>query len=34
MESPLNYLVLEEVNTMSSVNYSAKLINRDEKLDA
>ena len=29
LESPLNYLVLEEVNTRPSVNYSAKVINRD-----
>jgi len=34
LRSPLNYVVLEEVNTRSSVNYSAKLINKIEKLDA
>ena len=34
MEHPLNYLVLEEVNTQSSVNYQARVINRDEALDA
>lgn len=34
MEDPLNYLVLEETNVRSSVNYSAKLHNRDESLDA
>jgi MoCo/4Fe-4S cofactor protein with predicted Tat translocation signal len=34
MEHPLNYLVLEETNTRSSVSYSAKVINRDESLNA
>lgn len=34
MENPLNYLVLEEINTQSSVNYSAKINNRNEALDA
>ena len=33
MESPLNYLVLEEINVQSSVNYTAKVNNRDETLD-
>ncbi len=33
-DSALNYLVLEEVNTMSSVNYSARINNRNENLDA
>ena len=32
MDSPLNYLVLEEINTQSSVLYSAKVNNRDEAL--
>lgn len=32
--NPLNYLVLEETNTRSSVNYSAKINNRSEELDA
>ncbi|MEM6378900.1 MAG: 4Fe-4S dicluster domain-containing protein, partial [Bacteroidota bacterium] len=32
--NPLNYLVLEEINAQSSVNYSAKLNNRMEELDA
>ena len=30
----LNYLVLEEVNTASNVTYSAKVINKVEKMDA
>ena len=34
MESPLNYLVLEEINVRSSVYYSAKVNNRKEELDA
>ncbi len=34
LENPLNYLVLEETNTQSSVFYAAKVTNRDEKLDA
>ncbi len=34
LESPLNYLVLEEVNTAPSVNYSAKINNRNDKMDA
>jgi MoCo/4Fe-4S cofactor protein with predicted Tat translocation signal len=33
-KSPLNYRLLEEVNVDSNVTYSAKIINRDEKLDA
>ena len=33
-KNPLNYLVLEEINTQSSVNYSAKVNNRMEELDA
>ena len=33
MESPLNYLVLEEVNVRPSVNYTMKVHNRDESLD-
>ena len=32
--NPLNYLVLEEINVRPSVNYSAKINNRDEALDA
>ncbi len=32
-ENPLNYLVLEETNTMPSVMYSAKVHNRDEELE-
>lgn len=32
--NPLNYLVLEETNSRSSVNYSAKINNRDESMDA
>jgi molybdopterin-containing oxidoreductase family iron-sulfur binding subunit len=33
-ESPLNMIVLEEVNTRSSVQYTMKVNNRDESLDA
>ncbi|TAK45528.1 MAG: 4Fe-4S dicluster domain-containing protein [Saprospiraceae bacterium] len=29
---PLNYIVLEEVNTRPSVQYTARIINRDEEL--
>ena len=32
LESPLNYLVLEEINVRSAVTYSAKVINKDEAL--
>lgn len=32
--SPLNYLVLEEVNTRSAVNYQARVINKAEGVDA
>ena len=34
MHSPLVYRMLEEVNTQSSVYYTAKVHNRDEALDA
>ncbi len=34
LKNPLNYLVLEEVNVQSSVNYTMKVVNRDESLDA
>lgn len=34
MENPLNYLVLEEINTQTAVNYTAKVNNRHEELDA
>jgi molybdopterin-containing oxidoreductase family iron-sulfur binding subunit len=34
LKNPLNYLVLEEINVQSSVSYQAKVVNRDEKLDA
>jgi Fe-S-cluster-containing dehydrogenase component len=30
MEHPLNYLALEEINVQSSVNYQAKVVNRNE----
>ncbi|MDQ3140916.1 MAG: 4Fe-4S dicluster domain-containing protein [Bacteroidota bacterium] len=33
-ESPLNYIVLEEINVKSVVNYTMKVNNRDENLDA
>jgi len=32
--SPLNYILLEEINVRASVQYSAKVINRDEALNA
>jgi MoCo/4Fe-4S cofactor protein with predicted Tat translocation signal len=32
VKSQLNYRVLEEVNTQSSVYYSAKVVNRDEEI--
>lgn len=34
LESPLNYVVLEEVNTRSGVNYKARVINKAEGVDA
>ncbi len=34
IESPLTYIALEEVNVRSSVNYTMKVNNRDESLDA
>lgn len=34
LENPLNYLVLEEVNVASSVNYTMKVHNRDQSLEA
>ncbi|WP_235297030.1 TAT-variant-translocated molybdopterin oxidoreductase [Portibacter marinus] len=34
LDSPLNYIVLEEVNVRSSVNYTMKVHNRSESLDA
>jgi molybdopterin-containing oxidoreductase family iron-sulfur binding subunit len=34
LKSPLNYLVLEEVNTRSVVNYKARIINKAEGVDA
>jgi molybdopterin-containing oxidoreductase family iron-sulfur binding subunit len=33
LENPLNYLVLEEVNTRSSVFYAARVSNTSEELD-
>ncbi len=33
LNSPLNYVALEETNVRSSVNYSMKVINKDESLD-
>ena len=32
LNSELNYRVLEEINTQSSVHYSAKVVNRDEAI--
>lgn len=34
LESPLNYIALEEINVRSSVNYTMKVNNRDRSLDA
>lgn len=34
LDNPLNYLVLEEVNVASSVNYTMKVNNRDHSVDA
>ncbi|HMQ05673.1 MAG TPA: 4Fe-4S dicluster domain-containing protein [Saprospiraceae bacterium] len=34
LNSPLNYIVLEEVNVRSSVEYSMKVNNRDESMNA
>jgi molybdopterin-containing oxidoreductase family iron-sulfur binding subunit len=34
LQSPLNYIVLEEVNTRSAVNYQARVINKAEGVDA
>ncbi len=34
LASPLNYIVLEEVNTRSAVNYQARIINKAEGIDA
>lgn len=34
LKSPLNYLVLEEVNTRSAINYQARIINKAEGVDA
>ncbi|HEX5626237.1 MAG TPA: 4Fe-4S dicluster domain-containing protein [Saprospiraceae bacterium] len=34
LQNPLNYIVLEEINAISVVNYTMKVNNRDENLDA
>ncbi len=34
LESPLNYIALEEINVRSSVNYTMKVNNRDESIEA
>jgi molybdopterin-containing oxidoreductase family iron-sulfur binding subunit len=34
LENPLNYIVLEETNVRSSVQYTMKVNNRDASLDA
>jgi molybdopterin-containing oxidoreductase family iron-sulfur binding subunit len=34
LQSPLNYIVLEEVNTRSAVNYQARISNKAEGVDA
>ena len=33
-KSQMNYIALEEINVKSSVNYTMKVVNRDESLDA
>ena len=33
LESPLNMIVLEEINVKSSVTYTMKVNNRDESLE-
>ena len=34
IQNPLNYIVLEEINAKSVVNYTMKVNNRDVKFDA
>jgi molybdopterin-containing oxidoreductase family iron-sulfur binding subunit len=34
LESPLNYIALEEINVRSSVTYTMKVNNRDVSMDA
>lgn len=34
LKSPLNYIVLEEVNTRSAINYQSRIINKAEGVDA
>jgi molybdopterin-containing oxidoreductase family iron-sulfur binding subunit len=34
LASPLNFIALEEINVRSSVNYTMKVNNHDESLDA
>ncbi len=34
LASPLNYIVLEEINTRPAVNYQARIINKAEGIDA
>lgn len=34
LKSPLNYIALEEINVRSSVNYTMKVNNRDESIEA
>jgi Fe-S-cluster-containing dehydrogenase component len=34
MKSPLNYYVLEEINVLPSVMYTAKITNKNTKIDA
>ena len=34
LSSPLNYIVLEEVNTRSSVNYQSRIINSNDEVEA
>ena len=34
LKDDLVYQVLEEINTQPSVNYSAKVVNRDDSFDA
>jgi molybdopterin-containing oxidoreductase family iron-sulfur binding subunit len=34
IQNPINYIVLEEINAKSVVNYSMRVTNRDQNLDA
>ena len=34
LKSPLNYIALDEINVRSSVTYTMKVVNKDERIDA